>query len=156
VKEFWWKIPVLRGLSPMLRGFTESVAVIFFVSAVTGYGINQLFSDPAEVSEPFAQIGATLLVAYTVQTGWVIQSSRKRGADRENWVGMAVGVGCCALIGILIALCLSPHEESLDLLESFGFAWVVTSVLLLGLWTALQPWAMYDLNHSFNTEYHDE
>lgn len=156
MKEFWWKLPLLKGLSPMQRGFFESVAVIFFVAAIAGYGINQLFSDPAKVSEPLAQIGATLLVAYTVQTSWVIQTSRKRGADRENWVGMAAGIGSCALVGILIALCLSPHGESLDLLESFGFAWAVTSVLLLGLWTALQPWAMYDLNHSFSTEYPDE
>jgi hypothetical protein len=140
----------------MRRGFLESVAAVFIVAAVAGSGINQLFSDPAGVSEPLAQIGATLLVAYTVQTGWVIQTSRKRGADRENWVGMAAGIGCCALIGILLALCLSPHEESLDLLEGFAFSWAVTSVLLLGLWTALQPWAMYDLNHSFNTEYPDD
>lgn len=140
----------------MRRGFTESVAVIFFVSAVAGYGINQLFSNPASVSEPLAQIGATLLVAYTVQTGWVIQTSRHRGADRENWVGITTGLGCCALVGILIALCLSPHEERLSLLEGFGFAWAVISVGLLGLWTAIQPWAIYDLNHSFNTEYPDE
>ncbi|HYH54385.1 MAG TPA: hypothetical protein VD761_09655 [Solirubrobacterales bacterium] len=69
---------------------------------------------------------------------------------------MATGVGCCALIGIFIALSLSAHEEPLSLLEGFGFAWAVTSVGILGLWTALQAWALYDLNHSFNTEYPDE
>jgi len=140
----------------MRRGFVEAVAVIFFVTALAGYGVNQLFSDPARVSEPLAQIGATLLVAYTVQTGWVIQTSRKRGAERENWVGLTTGIGSCALIGILIALCLSPHEENPSLSEGFGFAWAVTSIGFLGLWTALQPWAIYDLNHSFNTEYPDE
>lgn len=153
---FWWKLPVLRGLSPMRRGFAEAVWVVFFASAVAGYGINLLFSDPAAVSESLAQIGATLLVAYAVQTGWVIQSSGKRGADRENWVGMTAGVGCCALTGIFAGLCLSPHRESLDLFESFGFAWAVTSIAFLGIWTALQTWAMYDLAHAFNTEYPDE
>ncbi|HEX5990009.1 MAG TPA: hypothetical protein VFY75_07345 [Solirubrobacterales bacterium] len=153
---FWWKLPVLRGLSPLRRGFVEAISVTFFVSAVTGYGINLLFSDPAAVSEPLAQIGATLLVAYAVQTGWVVQSSRKRGAERENWVGITAGIGCCALIGILVGLCLSPHRESLDLVESFGFSWAVTSIGFLGLWTALQAWAMYDLTHAFNTEYPDE
>jgi uncharacterized membrane protein YfcA len=156
MKEFWWRLPVLRGLSPVRRGFVEAVWVIFFAAATAGYGINVLFSDPAAVAEPFAQIGATLLVAYAVQTGWVVQTSRKRGADRENWVGMTSGVGCCALVGILVALCLAPHQEPLDLLEGFGFAWAVTSIAFLGLWTALQTWATYGLAHKFNTEYPDE
>lgn len=156
MREFWWKLPVLRGLSPLRRGFVEAVWVIFLTSAVAGYGINQVFSDPAKVSEPLAQIGATLLVAFAVQTGWVVQASRKRGDDRENWVGMTAGIGSCALLGILVALCLSVHTEPLDLLEGFGFAWVVASVGFLGVWTALQAWAMYDLHHAFNTEYPDE
>ena len=140
----------------MRRGFVEAVATIFFISALTGYAVNQFFSDPAGTSEPLAQIGATLLVAYAVQAGWVIQTSRKRGAERENWVGLTAGIGCSALVGIFVALCLSAQEEPLGLLGGFGFAWAVVSVGLLGLWTALQPWAMYDLNHSFNTEYPDE
>jgi len=140
----------------MRRGFVEAVAVIFFVSALTGYGLSLIFSSPAGISEPLAQIGATLLVAYTVQTGWVIQTSRKRGADRENWVGMTSGIGCCALTGILVALWLSAHKEPFGLLEAFGFAWAMASIGFLGLWTALQPWAIYDLNHSFTTEYPDE
>lgn len=140
----------------MRQGFVEAIAVISFVAVIAGFGINQLFSDPARVSEALAQIGATLLVAYVVQTGWVIQTSRKRGTDRENWVGMTTGVGSCALVGILIALCLSPHEEPLGLIEGFGFAWATISIGFLGLWTAIQPWAIYDLNHAFNTEYPDE
>lgn len=140
----------------MRRGFVEATAAIFFAAVLAGYGINQFFSNPARVSELLAQIGATLLVAFTVQAGWVIQTSRQRGADRENWVGMATGIGSCALTGILVALGLSAHEEPLGLLEGFGFAWAVASVGFLGLWTALQPWAIYDLNHSFHTEYPDE
>jgi hypothetical protein len=153
---WWWKLPVLRGLSPIRRGFVEAVWMIFLLAAVAGYGINQLFSDPAIVSESFAQIGATLLVAFAVQTGWVVQASRRRGQERENWVGMTTGIGSSALVGILIALCLSTHEEPLGLLESFGFAWVVASIGFLGIWTALQAWAMYDLTHAFSTEYPDE
>ncbi|HEY6144825.1 MAG TPA: hypothetical protein VIV13_01015, partial [Solirubrobacterales bacterium] len=133
MKGFWWKFPLLRSLSPMRRGFVEAVWMIFLASVLTGYAINIAFSDPAAVSEPLAQIGATLLVAYAVQTGWVVQNSRKRGGDRENWVGMASGIGCCTLVGVFVALCLSPHQESLDLLEGFGFAWAVISIGFLGL-----------------------
>lgn len=130
--------------------------MVFIASALTAYAINSVFSAPAAVSEPLAQIGATLLVAYAVQTGWVVKNSRKRGADRENWVGVASGVGCCALIGVFVALCLSPHQEPLDFLEGFGFAWAVISIGFLGLWTALQTWATYDLAHSFSTEYPED
>ena len=156
MKEFWWKMPILRRLSPLRRGFVEAVWVIFLAAAIAGYGINQLFPDPATVSEPFALIGATLLVAFAVQTGWIVQTSRKRGPDRENWIGLTTGISSSALIGILIALCLSAHREPLGLIESFGFAWVVVSIGFMGLWTALQPWTVYDLNHAFNTEYPDD
>lgn len=83
----------------MRRGFVEAVWMIFLTAAVAGYGINQLFSDPAMVSDSLAQIGATLLVAFAVQTGWVVQTSRKRGKDRENWVGMTTGVASSATSG---------------------------------------------------------
>jgi uncharacterized membrane protein YfcA len=140
----------------MRRGFFEAAVVVFFTSAIAGAGINQLFSDPARVCEPLAQIGATLLVAYAVQVAWAIQHSRDRGPDRENWVGITTGLGVCALIGVLAALCLSVHEEPLNLLEGLGFAWVVMSIGLLGLWIAIQPWVMYEWTHRFNTEYPDE
>jgi hypothetical protein len=146
---------VLRKLSPTRRGVVEAASTILGASVVAGYGINRLFSDPAAVSGSLAQIGATLLVAYAVQVGWVIQNSRKRGASRENWAGATTGVGCSGLTGIVIALCLST-KHSLNLLEELGFAWSVMSIGFLGLWIAVQPWAMYDMNHRFNTEYPDE
>jgi hypothetical protein len=146
---------VIRRLSPTRRGFFEAVFVIFFASVAAGYGINRLFSNPSAVSDSLAQIGATLLVAYAVQVGWVIQNSRTRGSNRENWAGVTTGVGCSGLIGIAIGLCLSS-KESLSLVEEFGFSWAVMSVGFLGLWIAIQPWAMYDMHHRFNTEYPDE
>jgi hypothetical protein len=156
MNDFWWRLPLLRGLSPLRRGFVEAVFVIFSVAVVADFGINRFFSDPALVSNSLSQIGATLLVAYAVQTGWVIQASRSRGQDRENWVGMTAGIGCSALTGIIVALSLSAHQERLDLLEGFGFSWAVTAIGVLGIWTALQTWSMYDLNHRFNAEYPDE
>ncbi|MGN6558203.1 MAG: hypothetical protein ACTHLH_09365 [Solirubrobacterales bacterium] len=157
MKEFWWKLPVLRGLSPTRRGFVEAVWVIFIGTAAATYAFKQLLPSPSgDVAGAFAQVGATLLVAYAVHTSWVLQNSSKRGSERENWVGIASGIGSCALIGIGIGLGLSGHRGSLNGLEELLFAWTAVSVGFLGLWIALQPWAMYDLTHKFKTEYPDK
>jgi hypothetical protein len=155
--EFWWEWPVLRGLSPMNRGFVEALAVVLIASALGGFGINWLFSDPTgQLCGSLAQVGATLLVAYALQIGWVLENSRKRGVNRENWVGLTMGLACSALVGIGIALALSTRSGALDLAQGFGFAWTVVSVAMLGVSVALAPWAMYHWTHSFNTEYPDE
>jgi amino acid transporter len=156
MKGFWWKLPLLRGLSPFSRGLLEAVATTFGCTFISFVGLYQLFPEPAHAAGALAQIGATLLVAYAVQMSWALQASRKRGSDRENWVGVTSGVGLCALIGILLALALAGHREPLNWLESFAFGWVVVATALLGIWIAFQPWAMYHWTHLFNTEYPDE
>ena len=140
----------------MQRGLLEAFSVTFAISLLTLVALNQLFPDPAQVCAALAQISATLLVAYAVQMSWVLQNSRKRGSDRENWVGVTAGLGVCTVIGIGVALALSSHHEAFNWLEGFGFAWVVMSSALLAFWIAVQPWAMYEWTHWFNTEYSDE
>lgn len=156
MKGLWLKLPVLRGLSPMQRGLMEAFGVTLGISLLVLASVNQLFSDPAQASAALAQIGATLLVAYAVQMSWVLQNSQKRGSGRENWVGITAGLGICAVMGIGVAIALSSHDEPLNWLESLGFAWVLASSALLGFWVAVQPWAMYEWTHWFNTEYPEE
>ena len=151
-----WKLPLLRRLSPMGRGFIEPIAVNSGLAFLLIFAISGLFSNPVQVVDSLAQVGATLLVAYAVQMSWVLENSRKRGADRENWVGFATGVGVCALFGIGIALALGGHSGSLSLLEHLALGWSVVSIGLLGAWIAMQPWAMYEWTHWFNTEYPDD
>jgi hypothetical protein len=140
----------------MGRGFIEPIAVNSGLAFLLIFAISGLFSNPVQVVDSLAQVGATLLVAYAVQMSWVLENSRKRGADRENWVGFATGVGVCALFGIGIALALGGHSGSLSLLEHLAFGWSVVSIGLLGAWIAMQPWAMYEWTHWFNTEYPDD
>jgi len=156
MKGFWWNLPVLRGLSPVSRGVLEAVATTFGISLVSFVGVLRLFSKPDETAGFLAQIDATLLVAYAVQMSWVLKASRKRGANRENWVGLTTGIGFCALLGIIVALALAGHDESFNWLEAFAFGWVVVATLLLGSWIAFQPWAMYFWTHQFNTEYPED
>jgi putative flippase GtrA len=153
---FWWRLPVMRGLSPFARGILGAVATTLGCSLLSFFGLNQLFPEPDQTSASLAQIGATLLVAYAVQMSWVLKASRKRGSDRENWVGVTTGVGSCALLGIVVSLALAGHHESYNRLEAFAFGWAVVSSALLGIWIAFQPWAMYHWTHVFNTEYPDE
>lgn len=153
---FWWRLPLLRGLSPMSRGVLEALATTFGCTLVSFVGIHRLFPDPAHTAGALAQIGATLLVAYAIQMSWALQTSRKRGSQRENWVGVTSGIGFCALISIALALALADHHEPLNWLEAFAFGWVVVGIALLGIWIAFQPWAMYHWTHSFHTEYPDE
>jgi putative flippase GtrA len=156
MKGFWWKLPVLRGLSPLAKGLLEAMTTVLLCTAVSFLGIHELFPDPAQTCAALAEIGATLLVAYTLSMSWVLQASSKRGPGRENWVGLTTGVGLCALIGIALALGLAGHHERLNWFESFAFGWVVIANLLLGVWIAVQPWAMYNWTHWFGTEYPDE
>lgn len=156
MKEFWWKLPGLRGLSPLVKGVLEAVATVFLCTAVSFWGIYGLFPDPAQTCSALAQIGATLLVAYTVSMSWVLQASRKRGPGRENWVGVTTGVGFCALTAIILGLALAGHHEQFNWFEAFAFGWVIIANAMLGVWIAIQPWAMYHWTHWFSTEYPDE
>jgi uncharacterized membrane protein YfcA len=156
MKGFWWKLPVLRGFSPIRRGLLEAFTATLGFAFLACFGLNPLFSDAPGVSPALAQIDATLLVAYAVQMSWVVQNSRKRGKDRENWVGVTAGLGICSVVGIGLALAISSHPEPFNWLEELAFGWVLASSALMGFWIAAQPWAMYEWTHWFNTEYPDE
>jgi hypothetical protein len=157
MKGIWWKMPILRGLSPMRRGIVEAFGFVLVVSLASSLLLHRAFAEPtSHLCEALAQIGATLLVAYAVETSWVLQSSRRRGSDRENWVGVMAGLGGFALLGIGFALALSSYRDPFSLLQELGFAWAIVSIGMLGIWVAIQPWAMYEWTHSLNTEYPDE
>jgi hypothetical protein len=157
MKGLAWKLPVLRDFSPMCRGILESGAVTLSGALAFAYSSSGLISPPSEhFLENVAEIGATLLVADAVQIGWFLQNSRKRGADRENWVGIMAGLSACALIGITISLLLADHRGSFTWFEQIGFGWVVVSLFLLGLLVAFQPLNTYEWAHSLNTEYSDD
>ncbi|HEX5609376.1 MAG TPA: hypothetical protein VFX45_04700 [Solirubrobacterales bacterium] len=103
-----------------------------------------------------AQIGATLLVAYGVEISWVLKESRLRDAGRENWVGIAVGLGCGGLVGIGLALALSGAGKTFSLAQELVFSVSVASISLLGFLVALGPFAVYEWAHAARAEYPDE
>ena len=157
MKAFWLKLPVLRGLSPLRRGSVETVAAISGATLISFSGLVLMdLSVPPETLGAGAQIGATLLIAYAVETSWWLKSSRIRGSDRENWVGYAAGVGACAFLGVLIALWLSAGSGHLNAIEKLGFAWALLTMAVLGGLVSTLPLLIYEWTHHLQAEYPDE
>lgn len=157
VSGFWWKLPVLRDLSPLRRGFVETIGVISGATTISFLGL--LLTDlnvPPETLDAGAQIGATLLIAYAVETSWWLKSSRIRSSNRENWVGYSSGIGVCAFLGVIIALWLSTGSGNLDEIGKLGLAWVLLTLTLLGGLVATLPLLIYEWTHHLQAEYPDE
>lgn len=110
-----------------------------------------------DTSGSLAQIGATLLVAYGVETNWLLKRSHVRSKSRQNWVGFASGIAFCGLFGIGTALALaSEAQPPHTLLHRFLFAWTLASTFFLGAFVALSPSLVYEWTHQLNAGQADE
>lgn len=157
MKEFWWRLPGLRGLSPLRRGFVETFAVLGFSTFLLFPLVAWIDPEiPAETFDAAAQIGATLLIAYAVETSWWLKMSRVRSGKRENWVGYASGIGSCGFIGVCFALILSINPLNLSWIETFGATWAFFTLALLGGLVATLPLLIYEWTHHLQAEYPDE
>jgi hypothetical protein len=157
MKEFWWKLPILRGLSPMSRGVFVACSAELLVTAFVYLAVRRQATDPPpELCSDIAQLGATFLVAYGVEMSWVLKSNIRRGAGRENWVGFVGGIGCSGFFGIALSVGLSAHSNPLGTVGQLAFGAALVSVGFLGVLVAASPFFIYDWAHWFNTEYPDE
>jgi hypothetical protein len=157
MKEIWWKLPILRGLSPLRRGFVETFAVCAFGTLLAfPFLVLVGLRVPAETFDASAQIGATLLVAYAVEISWWLKSSQLRGAKRENWVGFSAGIGTCGLTGVGVAVLLSIGAPDLNWIETLGTTWSLLTIILLGGLVATLPLLIYEWTHRIQAEYPDE
>jgi hypothetical protein len=148
------EIAGLARPAPLWRGFLEGFAVVFFISICLFPVVDRVAPHPrTELLNGLAQVGATLLVAYAVETSWFVKVSHARGGDRENWVGFAAALGVSGVLGIGSALALSGHGDgSRSWIEEFGFGWSVSSLGLLGLLVGLLPLFLYEWSHSVRNE----
>lgn len=92
-----------------------------------------------------AQIGATLLIAFAIEASWLVKVSDRRSAKREEWIGFVSGLGVLGFSGVVASLALAEHIRSGhdNWLGHLGFAWVVSTLLALGLIVAIQPSTVY-------------
>jgi uncharacterized membrane protein YfcA len=157
MKGFWWKLPVLRGLSPVRRGFVQIFAALGFSTTICWPFLYWAHPKiPAETFDAVAQIGATLLIAYAVETSWWLKASRRRSGDRENWVGYASGIGLGGFMGVVVSLALSTNPLDLSWFESYWMTWAFFTLLLLGGLVATLPLLIYEWTHNLQAEYPDE
>jgi putative flippase GtrA len=145
-------------MSPFAKGFrvafssmaggAGSVALVLI-----GAGASFTLSDQA--LSDIAQIGATLLVAYAIETSWLVKESPARGARRENWLGFVVGIGVSSAIGIGIAIALVGREPA-TFLGTASSTWMLFSVGFLAFLVAMLPYVLHEWVHTAHTEYPDE
>jgi hypothetical protein len=153
-----WRLPALNRLSATGRGAVEAGFGIgtAAVAALIVISFWRLAPTPS-TSSSLAQIGATLLVAYGVETNWLLKRSHVRSKSRQSWVGFASGIAFCGLFGIGTALALAsepqpPHTFAQHLL----LAWTLASFFFLGTFVALSPSLVYEWTHQLNTDPPDE
>jgi hypothetical protein len=103
-----------------------------------------------------AQLGATLLVAYALESGTMIKTLRKRGKSQEELVGFVSALGLGGITGVATSLVLSEHGGHLSTFELVACAYSLSAIGMLGVLVALQPVLIYEWVHAANTEYPDE
>jgi hypothetical protein len=146
-------------MSPLVKGLAAAVGMmaggsLAFAGSIVGLCADPYFSD--EALSAIAQVGATLLIAYAVETCWFIKESKERGRDRENWVGFVAGVGVCSALGLASAVVLLGNGHMASLLEAYAAAWTLFSLGFLALVVALLPYVLYEWVHRIHTEYSND
>ncbi|HET8814012.1 MAG TPA: hypothetical protein VFM51_03565 [Solirubrobacterales bacterium] len=157
MKGLLWKLPVLRKPSPLWRGalvpaLPLGVMTLAAIPASSRYAV-RLSGDFFATA---AQLGATLLVAYALESGAMIKALRRRGRNQEMLVGFISALGLSGMIGVAISLMLSEHGGRLSTLELVASAFSLSAIGLLGALVALQPLLIYEWSHAATTEYPDE
>lgn len=129
------------GPRPLYIGFLQPFAVVLAMAALFGYALRDLPPPSAELMRSVAGIGITIVLAYVIEAVWMVGRLERVGADREAWLGSAVGMTVCGLSGVAAAVLVAAHREAMhsNYLDTFGLWWVVASLGLLGAMVALQP-----------------
>lgn len=132
----------------MRRGFWEAFFLIVGLTLCLWAAL--LFTDPKpspELLRSLAGLGATLFIAYAVETSWIVRATRDRDLDeRQGRLGTMVGFGTAGLIGIAFALALSERAGAHHwiFLDELAFAWAVASLGMFGIVVVLQPLLIHE------------
>jgi hypothetical protein len=91
------------------------------------------FQPSAGFLQSVAQVGATLLIAYSVETAWAVKSASALSAS-PRWMGFVMGIGAAGLLGIAFALGLSERVAAGHWIwiDELLFGWVAGSLTILG------------------------
>jgi hypothetical protein len=144
----------MRRMSPLWRGGLKCLALILFMTAWLAWPF--ILDRPSTTeADSVAQIGAAFLIAYGVETTWVIRETNERSGSYQSWLGLITGFALCGLSGIVIAAGLASGSGT-SVLRELAFAWSCASIIMLGALVAVTPILTYEWRHQLNTELDDE
>ncbi len=134
-KHIWAPRPqqLWIGLAQALAAIAALTAAFAFISRGLGY-------PSAETLRSIAGIGVAFVLGYVLEAVWLVNRAEYR-ERHEEWLGFVCGVGVAGLLGIVAALAAAAHLEAghRNLLDDLGLWWAVSSLGMLGLLVALQP-----------------
>lgn len=131
------RLPVLE---PISKGIANALASVALASLGAYFFFQAVPSASPELLRTVALIGASLLLAYVVEAVWLV--SRVEADDEfEEWLGFVAGAGIAGFLGVVLALLLSAHRAvgHSNFIDEIGLAWVVVSLLILGVVLVVQP-----------------
>jgi hypothetical protein len=133
-------LPGLPILDPIPKGVIQALGSVAVATVGIGFALHTVPAASPALLENLAQIGALLLIAYTVEAVWLAQRA-EMDDEYEEWLGFLVGTGIAGLLAVAFALLLSDHRAAGhdNLVDDFGLAWAVVSLVILGGVLVLQP-----------------
>jgi hypothetical protein len=141
----------------MWRGFLVALGSIGAMS-VAAYPLAHQYArnlSPTFFSD-LSQVGATLFIAYALETASLVRMERARGSTEEYWLGGVCGLASCALVAIGLSLILAGHSGPLTTLELLGVCVSICAIGMQGVLVAALPFLWYGWVHAATTQYPDE
>lgn len=140
------RLPVLE---PISKGIVNALFSIAAASLGGYFFFNAVPLASPDLLRSIATIGATLLLAYIVETVWLVQRVQ-RDDEYEEWLGFITGAGIAGFLGVVFALLLSEHRAvgHANFIDEIGVAWVAVSLLILGGSLIAHPLLAHRLSES--------
>jgi hypothetical protein len=132
----------------MRRGFLTGLFAIALAALLAWPALAHVARLPSpELLRYMAAIGATLLIAYGIETSAAVRvTTPGRDPAEELWIGVVVGSGAAGLLGIIVSLALAERAEvgHWAWADDLAFAFAASSLLFLGLFVVLLPVFRYE------------
>jgi hypothetical protein len=145
VTDWLWRLPWLRGRTPLQRGLFGSVGLTLTLGLVCLVTSQHFFRDPPHgLLIGIGGVGATIYIAYVVGMSSLLRETKVRNGERESFVGTLTGFGISGFFGIGILLVLDAQPRPLHWFQAFGFACGAVCLFCLGVMVSALPLIAYD------------
>jgi len=139
----------------MKQGLLSSVLYVIALGLCFWPILSTLASQPsAQLLRYMGALGATMLVAYAIESSAAVRSTRFRDPTQERWIGALVGSASAGLLGIITALSLGERAAvgHWSWADDLAFAFAFGSLALLGIFVVLLPFLTYEWSRLSNLD----